>query len=178
MPTVSTTAKILIDKHELHSTWPIYQQPDSKSATNNGVELVLERTQTCYGPGDRVGIVAILKSDSLSLNVLRMLEFALRETVVFRAGPQANNKKSGPLVRTGNIGEQRMTPNINLYAGQQFRTELGCVIPATHSTATVNAARHIDVSYNIHLKAHLDNGRELALDVPVTISNWPRFVAR
>ncbi|EJD53310.1 hypothetical protein AURDEDRAFT_53753, partial [Auricularia subglabra TFB-10046 SS5] len=121
---------------------------------------------------------ATVKSDDLSACVLRTLEFALRETVVFRAGPQSHGKKSGPQVRTGGVGEQRINANMTLYGGTQYRQELGCIIPPGHSTATVNTARHIDVSYHLNVRATLDNGKILALDMPVTLSNWPRCAAR
>lgn len=119
-------------------------------------------------------MLATVKSDDLSACVLRTLEFALRETVVFRAGPHGHGKKSGPQLRTGGVGEQRINSNMTLYGGTQYRAELGCVIPPGHSTATINTARHIDVSYTLHVRASLDNGRLLTLDLPVTLSNWPR----
>lgn len=121
-----------------------------------------------------MSVSATVKSDDLSACVLRTLEFALREQVVFRTGPQGHGKKSGPQVRNGGVGEQRINANMTLYGGTQYRSELSCVVPPGHSTATVSSARHIDVSYLLHVRATLDSGKLLSLELPVTISNWPR----
>ncbi|KIJ59700.1 hypothetical protein HYDPIDRAFT_177738 [Hydnomerulius pinastri MD-312] len=176
---ISQATTIIVDKHELHSTWPVYSQPESRSVTQDGVHLTVERARTCYGPGDRVSVMAILKSDSVQPVILRGFEFTLKETTIFRAGPQAtaSAKRSGPQVKTANIGEQKVPLNVTLYGGTQHKAEVGCLIPNTHTTTSLNAARHIDITYVIVVRAWIGSMQSVTMELPVIVSNWPRNVS-
>lgn len=175
-PTLSTMTPIIIDKHELHSMWPVYAQPESRHTVDELLTLVVDRSNTCFGPGDRVKVTASFKNDGVTVASLRAFEFLLKETIIFRAGPHVLGKKGAPQVYVSPVGEQKVPVNATIYGGQQHRAELGCFIPQTHTTATVNAARHIDIAYSITVKAVLSSGKPLLLEFPVTISNWPRYL--
>ncbi|KAH7889190.1 hypothetical protein F5I97DRAFT_482937 [Phlebopus sp. FC_14] len=175
---ISQATTIIIDKHELHSTWPVYSQPEARSVVQDGAHLTVERSRTCYGPGDRVSVMAILKSDSVHPIVLRGFEFTLKETTIFRAGPQASSsKRSGPQVKTANIGEQKVPLSVTLFGGTQHKAELGCLIPNTHTTTSLNAARHIDITYVIIVRAWIGSMQSVTMELPVIVSNWPRNVS-
>ncbi|KLO18592.1 hypothetical protein SCHPADRAFT_844897 [Schizopora paradoxa] len=176
-PTLSTMTPIVIDKHELHSTWPVYSQPDSRHVVEDRLTLTVDRTHTCYGPGDRISVNVMFRNDAITVIDLRSFEFALKETVIFRAGPHAVNRKGGPQVKVTAIGEQRIPMNRTVYGGQHHRAELSCVVPQSHNTTTVNAARHIDITYSLVVKAVLGSGKPLLMELPVTISNWPRHMS-
>ncbi|KAI0780545.1 hypothetical protein BD413DRAFT_607828 [Trametes elegans] len=177
-PTITATAStITIDKHELHSTWPIYSQPETRSHSQDGVTLVVDRSHTCYGPGDRVVIMATVKSDTVHTVMLRGFEFMLRETTVFRAGPHTQGKKGSPQVKVASVGEQKVPVNATLYGGTQHKAELSVTIPSNHTSATINAARHIDITYVLTVKALMSTGQPIVMDLPVIISNWPRAVS-
>ncbi|KAG1756845.1 uncharacterized protein EDB91DRAFT_1262397 [Suillus paluster] len=175
----SQATTIIIDKHELHSTWPVYAQAESRSVTQDGVHLTVERQRTCFGPGDRVSVMAILKSDSVHPVVLRGFEFSLKETMIFRAGTQAGatGKRSGPQVKVGLVGEQKVPLSVTLFGGMQHKAEVGCLIPNTHTTTTLNAARHIDITYAIVVKAWFGSMQSVTMELPVIVSNWPRSVS-
>ncbi|KAL6300503.1 hypothetical protein BKA93DRAFT_511906 [Sparassis latifolia] len=174
----ATSSQIIIDKHELHSTWPVYSQPESRSHTQDGVTLTVDRSHTCYGPGDRIIVMATVKSDGLHTVILRGFEFTLRETTVFRASPHTHGKKGAPQVKVASIGEQKVPVNVTLYGGTQHKAELTAVIPPHHTSATLNAARHIDITYNLIVKALMGTGQPVVLDLPVIVSNWPRTVSQ
>ncbi|KDQ07588.1 hypothetical protein BOTBODRAFT_59893 [Botryobasidium botryosum FD-172 SS1] len=174
-PTISANTQIIIDKHELHSTWPIYAQPDARSSVGEGVTLTVERTFSCYGPGDRVVVRATVLADQFYSVVVRGYEFALRETVVYR--PASSPKKSDPQIRTTHLGEQKMPLNTRFPLGMQHTAELGCQIPQTYVLATVNTARYIEVSYSMRVAVILSDGKQVAVDLPITLSNWPRSVS-
>ncbi|KDQ61292.1 hypothetical protein JAAARDRAFT_55964 [Jaapia argillacea MUCL 33604] len=174
---LSTMAPIIIDKHELHSTWPVYCQPETRELAQDGVILTVERNHTCYGPGDRVSILATIKSDSLHTVILRSFEFALRETVVFRAGTQVTGKKAAPAVRITVIGEQKVPVNATLYGGTQHKVELACLVPPSHNAATLTSARHIDITYTLDIKALMGTAKPIMMALPVVVSNWPRPVS-
>ncbi len=110
-PTLSTMTPIVLDKHELHSTWPVYSQPDSRHVVEDRLTLTVDRTHTCYGPGDRIAVNATFRNDAITVIDLRAFEFVLKETVIFRAGPHSQNKKGGPQVKVTAIGEQKVPMN-------------------------------------------------------------------
>jgi Arrestin (or S-antigen), C-terminal domain len=143
---------------------------------SNGLTLAVDRSHTCYAPGDRLSIFVTFKSDNLSPVVLRGFEFSLRETIIYRTGPQSHGKKNGPLVQTSVLGEQKLPVSMTLYGGTQHKAELACVVPGNHTTSSVNAGRHIDIGYSLNIKAIVDLANPVVMDLPVTISNWPRLV--
>lgn len=173
---VSTQAAIIIDKHELHSTWPVYCQPETRQITNEGVTLTVERNHTCYGPGDRISVMATLKSDNLHTILLRGFELTLKESTIFRAGPYTSGKKSVPQVRVVVVAETRLPVNFSLYGGMVQKAELTCGVSPNHTTTTLNTARHIDITYILSVKALLGTGQPLVMDLPVVLSNWQRYV--
>ncbi|KAG1827381.1 uncharacterized protein BJ212DRAFT_1474530 [Suillus subaureus] len=172
----SQATTIIIDKHELHSTWPVYAQPESRTVKQEGVHLTVERQRTCFGPGDRVSVMGILKCDSVHPIVLRGFEFSLKETTIFRASTQTS-KRSGPQSKAGLVGEQKVPLNVTLFGGMQHKAEVGCLIPNTHTTTTLNAARHIDITYAIEVKAWYNSMQSITIELPVIVSNWPRSVS-
>ncbi|KAI0723860.1 hypothetical protein C8T65DRAFT_704534 [Cerioporus squamosus] len=177
-PTITATSSpIIIDKHELHSTWPIYSQPETRSHSQDGVTLIVQREHTCHGPGDRVVVNAIVKSDTLHTVMLRGFEFMLRETTIFRAAPHTQGKKGSPQVKVSSIGEQKVPVNATLYGGTQHKAELSVTVPPHHTSATINAARHIDINYVLTVKALMNTGQPIIMDLPVMISNWPKSVS-
>ncbi|EMD38159.1 hypothetical protein CERSUDRAFT_113311 [Gelatoporia subvermispora B] len=177
-PVMHTASSIItIDKHELHSTWPVYSQPETRNLTQDGVTLIVDRSRTCYGPGDRIAVMATVKSDTLHTVILRGFEFTLKETTVFRASPHTPGKKGAPQVKVTQIGEQKVPVNVTLYGGTQHRAELTATIPTHHTTATLNAARHIDITYNLTVKTLMGTGQPLIMDLPVIVSNWPKNVS-
>ncbi|THV08478.1 hypothetical protein K435DRAFT_740600 [Dendrothele bispora CBS 962.96] len=173
----STHNAIIIDKHELHSTWPIYCQPETRNISNEGVTLTVERNHTCYGPGDKITVIASLKSDSLHTILLRGFELTLKESTIFRAGPYVSGKKSVPQVKVAVISESKLPVNFNLYGGMVQRAELTCAISPNHTTTTLNTARHIDITYVLSVKAQLSAGAPIVIDLPVILSNWQRNVS-
>jgi Arrestin (or S-antigen), C-terminal domain len=136
----------------------------------------VDRSYTCFSPGDRLSVTVTLKSENLSPVVIRGFEFSLKETIVYRGGPQSQNKKNGPVVQASVLGEQKLPVSMTLYGGTQHKAELGCGIPGNHTTSSVNAGRHIDIGYTLHIMAIIDQANPLVMDLPVTITNWPRLV--
>lgn len=133
----------MIDKHELHSTWPIYAQPETRSKPVDGHTLSVNRTHTAFGPGDRIAVQTIVKNDARQTNHIRYYEFALLELVVYRPGPQGGGRKSGPQLRRTPIQEQRIPITITspLHPGMQAKAELSLQVPMTHTTTTVSYAQ-------------------------------------
>jgi hypothetical protein len=155
----------------------LYQQPETRKFSQDSVTLTIDRNHTCYGPGDRVSVSATLKSDSATTVILRGFEFTLKETTVFRAGPHATGRKAAPQVRVSVVGDQKVPVNATLYGGSQHKSELSCTIPSMHTSATLNSARHIDITYILVVRALMATGKPIIVDLPIMVSNWPRSVS-
>ena len=104
------------------------------------------------------------------LRLFCALEFLHKETVIYRAGLHATGKEGA--CHTHRRTES--TTKLDDISGQQHRAELGCFIPQPHTTTTVGAARHIGIAYSINVKAIMATGKPLLMELPVTVSNWPR----
>ncbi|KAK7693938.1 hypothetical protein QCA50_003512 [Cerrena zonata] len=174
---LSQSTPIVIDKHELHTTWPVYTQPEGRKLTLDNVTLTVERTHTCYGPGDKITVMAAVKSESLNTVILRGFEFSLRETTVFRSGPNTPGKKGQPQIKVTTIAEQKVPVNATLYGGTHHKAELTVSVPSHHTSTTLNSARHIDINYVLVVKALMGTGKPLSMELPVIVSNWPRNVS-
>lgn len=175
-PTLSTAHPIIILKHELHSNWPVYSQHDRKETSKEGLTLSVERSRTCIGPGEQLELKASLKSDSPIPFSFRGFDMTLRENVSFRAHPGAatSKKVNVPQARTTVIGDQKIAANVVLHHGMQHISMITCALPQSYNAMTVDAARLIDIRYTIHVSAVLEGGRVLDLQIPLTVSPFPR----
>ena len=175
-PTLSTAHPIIILKHELHSNWPVYSQHDRKETSKDGLTLVVERSRTCIGPGEQLELTATLNSESPIPFSFRGFDMTLRENVSFRAHPGAVTSKKAniPQARTTVIGDQKVPANVILHHGMQHVDTITCALPQSYNAMTVDAARLIDIRYMIHVSAVLEGGRALDLQIPLTISPFPR----
>ncbi|KAJ7577701.1 hypothetical protein C8J56DRAFT_1113134, partial [Mycena floridula] len=173
-PNISTMAGIIINKHELHSTWPVYSQPERRAVTKAGMTLTVERNQTCYGPGDRITANATVKSDSLHMVTLEGFEMSLRKSTIFGAGPYAAGKKAVPQGRGVIVAENKFPANLRLNGGIHHTLELGCTVPLNHTT--VNGT-HFIITYTVVVKALMEMEKHLEIELPVVMSNWRRGVS-
>lgn len=146
---LSTTCPIIVDKHELHSAWPIYAQPESRSRTIDGYTLTVNRTHTAYGPGDRIAVQTLVRNDTPRTNQVRYYEFSLREHVVYRPGPAAGGKRTAPPPRTFAVQEQKIpiTMASPLHPGMQAKAELSLQVPFNHTTTSVSWAQSKFIPY-------------------------------
>ncbi|KAG5635000.1 hypothetical protein H0H81_012763 [Sphagnurus paluster] len=174
---VSTTSPIIIDKHELHSTWPVYCQPESRKVEQDGSTMIVHRNQTCFGPGDRLPVRVVFRSGAMENIVLRGFEITLRETTIFRSGPGSGKKSAAPQVHVVPISQEQLPVNAILPPGNELPAELGCMLPLEHTTTSLNSARHIDITYFLNVKAIISDRPPVSIDLPVVISNWPRHVS-
>lgn len=135
--------------------------------------MVVERNHTCYGPGDRISVVATLKSDNLHTVILRGFEMTLKESTIFR-GHTFGAARKAPLVKSSHVAETKLAINATLFGGSMHHADLMCQLPPNHTTTTLNAARHIDVTYVLSVKALMGTGTHVTMDLPVIVSNWQR----
>ncbi|PFH45550.1 hypothetical protein AMATHDRAFT_71571 [Amanita thiersii Skay4041] len=175
--TWTTKAGVIIDKHDLHSVWPVYCQPETRHITQDAVKLIIDRKQSCYGPGDRISVTATLQSENLHTLILRGFEISLKETIAFRGHLFVAGKKGEPQTKTTIISENKFPVNTTMFGGTQITNELFCVLAAEHTNTTLTAARHIDITYVLTVKALMGTGPPLIMELPIIISNWQRVTS-
>ncbi|KAG8902423.1 hypothetical protein FRC01_009577, partial [Tulasnella sp. 417] len=176
---VSASCQIVIDKHELHSAWPMYARPESRSKMLDGYTFTVNRTRQAYGPGDRIAVQSLVKNDTSQVNQVRYYEISLREHVMYTpAGNQNGTRKmmTQPQTRPRAIVEQRIpiTMASPLHPGMQAKAELSLQVPFNQRTTTVSFAHRIEVNFVIYVRAVLATGLQLFLDLPITMSHWTR----
>jgi hypothetical protein len=115
---------------------------------------------------------ATIRSDSTQATILRGFEFTLKETTISR--PHVSGRSGGPQIKIKIVGEQKVLVNMTMHSGQVHRSELAAAVPQTHTTTTLNSARHIDITYVLIVKALMGSGKPLIMELPVIVSNWPR----
>lgn len=161
----------------MHSNWPVYCQQSTLRRAQDGCTLVVDRCRTCYGPGDRICVVATLKSDELEDTLLREFQIVLREKTAFYPGPRIASVFAAPKIEASTICSSKLSINGALYVGAQHKAELTCTIPSSHSTSSLNTARYIEITYILTVRAILIGRPPIVLDLPVTVTNWPRCVS-
>jgi len=80
------------------------------------------------------------------------------------------------MARVTTVAESKYPVNSELYGGTTKTQELSCHINPEHTTATLNAAKHIDITYVLSVKALMGTGTltPLNMDLPIMLSNWPK----
>ncbi|KAF8317397.1 hypothetical protein DL93DRAFT_567284 [Clavulina sp. PMI_390] len=179
--TFEATAQIVIRKHELHPTWPIYLEGDIRNVQKNGFDFTVERQNICHGPGDIIKIKATLKSSAGS-GTIRLYEMVLRETIKYHQYTHLHTTDprhtSAPVVRSTLIGMEKLPVQVAIHPGLSDTVDLQCTIPITHKTTTVVTANNVEIVYNLAVQTILEDQTELAIDnIPVVISNWPQEIS-
>ncbi|KZT57181.1 hypothetical protein CALCODRAFT_434642, partial [Calocera cornea HHB12733] len=175
----STSVPIVMDKHELHTLWPVYHRPQTSTATNDGLNLIVTRDASCYGPGDSVTARVELRSGRTSPCILRAWEMTLREHVIFRPDPsQVHNSKQAPVAngqqyRHNVIAEQKKSLSKTIYEGVTVEDDLACLIPIQHRTATTQG-RLIEVQFTLSVKAVMESAGSVEVMMPVLMSHWSK----
>lgn len=137
--------------------------------------MTVSRDRTCFGPNCAITTMVVLKSERLGSNILRGFEMQLVETMALTTAHTATKKALTQTHETVRA-ECKLPVNVPLYGGEQRQVELRCLVPPHHACSTVNSARHIDITYNLNIRAFIATGQQIALKLPVVVSSWPQWV--
>jgi hypothetical protein len=82
-PIMKISEALRITKHELHSAWPLYNIPDSKSGAgpSGEVGLVVQRPGSAFGPTDRILLTATMRSSRPKPFKLKGFDCSLHEII-------------------------------------------------------------------------------------------------
>lgn len=174
---IQSTQPIAIEKHELHSTWPIYSVPDDHELTLNQIVVRVYRKQTCYAPGDKVDIRVILTSKNVNPVKIKSVAFSVRETVTFKGSKRGSRMLGGSTKaanqKTETIAQKALSLGNKIYKGDVKTYDLSLTIPKTHSLMTIQTAKHIEVAYAI--RVYVDSKKPIVIDhLPLTMTTVPR----
>ncbi|WRT70357.1 uncharacterized protein IL334_007355 [Kwoniella shivajii] len=180
-PILKISESILITKHELHSTWPIYQipstissndQPQTPTATtasNNNGQLVLNvsRPNRAFGSGDKIQFSASLKSTKSQPFKLKGFECTMYEIITSIPSPpptQPNGntnvkdkkRKSmlNPISRSRAVATVKAAIDEKINLGGERSARIEMLIDRVQSTTT--NARSLKVSYELEVKAVME----------------------
>ena len=175
---IQNTHPIVLEKHELHSTWPVYLTPDEHEATQDDVRVRAFRPQTCYAPGDQVDVRLVVSSERVSPIKLKQVSFSVRETITFRGGVKRTfGTKNAASQKTETLASKSKSFGKKIYKGDAHTFDLACLVPRNHTLMSIQTAKHIEVSYT--LRVQVDVGKKpIVIDhLPLTISSFARSVS-
>ena len=167
-PIMKISEPIRIIKHELHSAWPLYNIPDSQTASIAKGELTLTvaRPSTAFGPTDTVVVTATLHSKRAQPFRVQGFECHLYEIITAippRPDPKASKTKrnrasSQPFAKTRVIASAREVVMANVGRGGEKSARLRVTPPVEELKMTLNHARTLRVEYVMEVKAVCDGG--------------------
>lgn len=161
---IQTTHPVVLQKHDLHPPWFLYNYPDThetQTTTEAGpVKLTLFRNQHCFGPGDSIDARVALVSEAKKVVKPKHLTLTLKETVTFKGSPSngADLKgkgrarpdpaaKSTASQRITNIATRAFPSGKKLTPGESRLYDISLPISKHHALMTISTAKHIEVSY-------------------------------
>ena len=148
---IQSTHPVVLEKHELHSLWPMYNCHDDHDITEDDVKLKVFRQRTGYGPGDQVNVRVVVLSNNVQPLKLKSISFSIKETVTFKGSNKfikgGNADSKGASQRAEVITGKGRTLGKKIYRGDSQMYDLSATIPKSHSLMTIGTAKHVEVSY-------------------------------
>ncbi|PWZ01979.1 hypothetical protein BCV70DRAFT_235625 [Testicularia cyperi] len=176
---IQNTHPLWLEKHELHSAWPVYSTPDDYDMVQDDVRVKVMRNQSCFGPGDSVDVRVLVFSERVSPLKLKNVSCAVRETITFKGSSKksfGSNKAASQ--KTETLSTKSKSFGKKIYKGDRHTFDLACQIPRTHTLMSIQTAKHIEVSYT--LRVQIETGKKpIIIDhLPITVSNFTRSASQ
>ncbi|PWN53071.1 hypothetical protein IE53DRAFT_219240 [Violaceomyces palustris] len=176
---IQNTHPVWLEKHELHSMWPIYHMPDEHESIQDEIKVKVLRNQSCFGPGDQVDVRIIVMSEQVTPAKVKNVSFSVREMITLKGGAKRTfRSKDAAVQKTETLAQKSKAFGKKVYKGDVHTFDLSAHIPRTHTLMTIQTAKHIEVAYSIRVQ--VDVGKKpLVMDhIPITISNFASEVSR
>ncbi len=175
---VQSTHPITLEKHELHSVWPMYSVPDDHAVSQGDLRLKIFRQQNCYGPGDEVQVRVIVFSSSVAPIKLKSVSFSIKETITYKGSSKpakggAPGSKGASQTAYVLAGKGRSIGK-KIYKGDSQMYDMSAQIPKTHKLMTISTAKHIEVSYTMRVRLELQKDAIVLDHLPMTMTNFTR----
>jgi hypothetical protein len=167
-PILKISEPLRILKHELHSAWPLYSVPDTRSVpgANGDVKMTVSRPSSAFGPTDRILLTGSLKSTRAKTFKFKGFECILHETLTTIPTPpnpaSIKNKKTKPpaqpVTKSKVICSQKFPVDENMPNGAEKSSRMDMAIPADKLLVTVRNARLFNLTYELEVRAVCDSG--------------------
>lgn len=168
--TVQDIQDLVLEKHELHSTWPIYNQPEEFETKEGPFSAKLFRNKCAYGVTDQMDVRLVVSSQAAKTVKLKSITIGVRQTVTFfpekGASSQPIHQKSEMLAtKTKRLGKKIMQ-------GEFFLQDLSLVIPKNHAIMSIHTAKHIEISHCLRVDINLEKSTLTFDRIDVLISGF------
>ncbi|WFD21159.1 hypothetical protein MCAP1_003418 [Malassezia caprae] len=151
---VQDVRDIVLEKHEQHSTWPIYNVPEEFEAHEGAYHATLYRHRRAYAPTDELDVRVIVMAQTPKPAKLKSITVGVRQTVTFfhdtQQASRPNDQRSIMLVSKSKSLRKKIQP------GEYFLQDMSLVIPKNHTIMSVNTAKHIEVSHSLRVLIQMD----------------------
>jgi hypothetical protein len=161
-----------ITKHELNAAWPIYNEPETFSATGakGQVTLTVQRPCSAFGPNDRVLMTAVLRSDMPTPFRVKGFECTLLEVVTITQGASGQDKdkkkskkSAPPMTKSRTVATARYPIDEKVGRGGEKSARIDILMAADKLLATVRNGRSIEIGYEMEVKAVCEGMPELVV---------------
>ncbi|WVW86011.1 hypothetical protein I302_108049 [Kwoniella bestiolae CBS 10118] len=167
-PILKISEPLLIIKHELHSSWPLYNLPDSKTvkAANDQLILNVSRPNTAFSSGDRIQFSASLKSTKSQPFKLKGFECTIYELITSipippdAQGTKGKKRKSlqNPITKSRPISTVKAAVDERIGLGGEKSAKVEMLVDRV--LVTVKNARTLRVEYALEVKAVMEGIRD------------------
>lgn len=178
---IQAVQPIVLDKHELHSTWPAYNQPDTHTGERDGLRAKLRRQRYAFAPGDKVSVKVIVSSSRVEPAKIKSVAVTIKETVTFhgvkpsRKSLTSSSTSAKPsMQRVEIISQKAKTVGKKIYKGDSNDYDLECIIPKSHPMMSISTGKHIEVSYTLRVYVDISKSPIVIDHIPMMMTTFPR----
>ncbi|KAK8853104.1 hypothetical protein IAR55_003805 [Kwoniella newhampshirensis] len=159
---VKVSEQLRITKHELHSAWPIYNSPDSKTiqAANGSINLTVSRPNRAFASGDSIQFTATTKSARPQPFKLKGFECTLYEVIISipippeLTSPKSSKKQktpSAPIAKARPVASVRAAVDESVGLGGDKSARIEMLVD--RALVSVKGARTLEVAYELEVRA-------------------------
>ncbi|OCF61136.1 hypothetical protein L486_00780 [Kwoniella mangroviensis CBS 10435] len=167
-PILKISEPLIVIKHDLHSSWPLYNIPDSKTikASNDQLTLNVSRPNTAFSSGDRIQFSASLKSTKSQPFKLKGFECTIYELITSipippdPQGTKGKKRKSlqNPITKSRPISTVKAAVDERIGLGGEKSAKIEMLVDRV--LVTVKNARTLRVEYALEVKAVMEGIRD------------------
>ncbi|PKI82621.1 hypothetical protein MVES_003350 [Malassezia vespertilionis] len=172
---------IHLEKHELHSTWPLYNVPEDDEAFAGPFRARLYWNKRAYAALDPVEVRIIVYSDAPETVKLKNIIMSVRQTVTYLP----DGKGTATTGDTARPSQQRTEVLVSknrgirkkIRKGEFLMYDLAITIPKNHTLMSVLTAKHIEVSHALRVAIEVGKERVMFEHIELQISGFSANVS-
>lgn len=146
---IQDTQEFVLEKHELHSTWPIYNMPEEYETKDDAYSAKLLRNKWAFGVTDQMDVRIIVANHGAKSTKLKSVSMGIRQTVTFFPDSGTNAQP----IQQKSIMLDSKTKRINkkIKQGEFFLQDMDLLIPKKNTIMSIHTAKHIEVSHSLRV---------------------------